>query len=295
VKTTTLLGLLFLLLCCTVKNGYGLPKFKINSSVAAAEKGHRFEILVVIETDEAIKEVSIAPIGPDGFPITARTTTGLSTSADGVVTIDSLSAGSSLTVPFTVQTPSQTGDWRPFGSSNLYSTRDAKIFSFNIAYKKTKDGQEILVRETESISIRYTTSLFLYLLAGVIGVFLGYVVKTITQSLREIDELTAPEIKSLRRLQHLARFIVVVRLPFLLTTIVIGFGVLLSMAQDKIPVNGWFQATALGIGLGILSDEKLITKLRGDGAAGGSSKAEDKKTQLNIKTKTRQHAPETED
>jgi len=41
-----------------------------------------------------------------------------------------------------------------------------------------------------------------------------------------------------------------------------GFGVLLSLAKDGLPTTSWHQAIALGIGIGILSDEQLITKIK---------------------------------
>ena len=54
----------------------------------------------------------------------------------------------------------------------------------------------------------------------------------------------------------------VARLPFLLTTLVIGFGVLLGIAQNGIPVGGAPAATALGIGIGVLGDDALIARVR---------------------------------
>ena len=41
-----------------------------------------------------------------------------------------------------------------------------------------------------------------------------------------------------------------------------GFGVLLSLAKDGHSTTSWHQAIALGIGIGILSDEQLITKIK---------------------------------
>ena len=56
--------------------------------------------------------------------------------------------------------------------------------------------------------------------------------------------------------------ILVARMPLLLTLLIVGFGILLSLAKDALPVTSWHQAIALGIGIGILSDEQLITKLK---------------------------------
>jgi hypothetical protein len=42
----------------------------------------------------------------------------------------------------------------------------------------------------------------------------------------------------------------------------IGFGALLVMAKETIPVNSWHQSIALGIGLAVLSDEQLLAKFK---------------------------------
>lgn len=260
--------------------GYASPKFRVSSMVADIEKGHSFEILMVIDTDEPLSEITIAPLAPDGFLLTAKPIPGVTLMPDPVtgpnVKIEGLSPGDSLTISFPGDAPSQWQDL--YKKKALYSTRDPKVFSFNITYKtKDKVGQEITRHQTESVSLRYTTSLFIYLLSGLIGVLLGFIVKTITQNTRDIARSMRDRKKFLGNAGELARYVVILRLPFLLTTLVIGFGVLLSMAQDKIPVNGWFQATALGIGLGILSDEKLITKLRGGGPSSEPTEPEKKK------------------
>jgi hypothetical protein len=56
--------------------------------------------------------------------------------------------------------------------------------------------------------------------------------------------------------------VLIARLPLLLTLLIVGFGVLLSLAKDGLPTTSWHQAIALGIGIGILSDEQLITKIK---------------------------------
>ncbi len=90
---------------------------------------------------------------------------------------------------------------------SLYSTREPKTFPINIFYKTKSDSGEMEGMYTEKISIRYTTSIGHYIVAGL-------------------------------------------------------FGVLLSLAKDGLPTTSWHQAIALGIGIGILSDEQLITKIK---------------------------------
>jgi hypothetical protein len=99
-------------------------------------------------------------------------------------------------------------------------------------------------------------------MAGLFGVLLGFVVKIATQYRQEIAEA----LKDCETISHkTGQFffqILITRLPLLLTLLIVGFGVLLSLAQDDLPVTSWHQAIALGIGIGILSDEQLITKIK---------------------------------
>ncbi|MCU1265424.1 MAG: hypothetical protein JWM21_1742 [Acidobacteria bacterium] len=276
---TTLFALL-VLLWLTPEPGYAAPKFKISSTATAIEKGHDFEILVTIDTDEQLSEIAIAPVPPRGFSIMAKSIPGVTPLLDypefPTLKIDSpLSPGDSLAIPFVVKVPTQLSDlWK---KDALYSTRDPKVFVFNFTYKlKGSDGHDYTHRQNGDVTLIYTTSMFLYLLSGVIGVLLGFIVKTITQNSVDVAYSLRDKKKFIESASQLTRYVVIGRLPFLLTTLVIGFGVLLSMAQDKIPINGWFQATALGIGLGIISDEKLISRFGGGQGSVVSAEEEEK-------------------
>lgn len=266
-----------LLACCALAAGLSFaadaraaPKFKLIASTASAEKGHVFEIYVAVETDETLESLTFAPLAPENFYVKPNSIPGLagvSRNPDDSVTVASLAKGSSITVPFKVVPPAQfrfpflRAGGKEEKEQSLDTTRDLKAFIFNISYVRQTESGPVLAHQTESISIRYTTSLLVYLLTGIAGVLLGFVVKTITQ---DKDLLAAPA-KGHKGFfgaaRSLLRHVFLTRLPLLLTALVIGFGVLLALAQEKIPANGWFHAVALGIGISILSDEKLITKL----------------------------------
>jgi hypothetical protein len=117
----------------------------------------------------------------------------------------------------------------------------------------------------ESISLRYTTTLGHYLIAGMLGVILGYFVKTVTQNREDITALLGRETALLGKVHRFLDYLFLTRMPLLLTLLVVGFGVLLSLAQDTLPVSSWHQALALGIGVGVLGDEQLITKIKSPG------------------------------
>ena len=115
---------------------------------------------------------------------------------------------------------------------------------------------------TEKISIRYTTSIGHYLAAGLFGVLLGFLVKIATQYKQEVTDSLKDSETTAQKTKILIFEVLIARFPLLITLIIIGFGVLLSLAKDGLPVTSWHQAIALGIGIGLLSDEQLITKLK---------------------------------
>ena len=115
------------------------------------------------------------------------------------------------------------------------------------------------------LTLPYTTSLGHYLAAGLFGIFLGFLVKVLTQERDEIYGTFAGAGGIGAKAFGLVNHLLLLRIPMLLTLMVIGFGALLALANDGIPVSSWSQSIALGLGLGILGDEKLITKIRPGG------------------------------
>ena len=93
------------------------------------------------------------------------------------------------------------------------------------------------------------------------GVLLGYLIKIATQYREEIGE-KAKTLQAGGKFKFLLLEVFLVRAPYLLTLIVLGFGTLLVLAKETLPVSSWHQAIALGIGIGLLGDEQLISKFK---------------------------------
>ena len=235
------------------------PRFGLAASTASVEKGHSFEILVRVDTDRPLDQLTIAPIAPLNFVVSPRGLPALASiraDSGGAVTVSGLRAGSAITLSFLVRPPSQfrIGVLSDTAQS-LDGTRDAKVFAFNFRYVVRDSVRADTAFQTASVSLRYTTSMAIYLIWGLIGVLIGFFIKTVSKRGSEASEKNGAG--SVLRLPIRLG----VGFPLALTTLAIGFGVLLSLAQDKIPANGWFHAIALGIGIGILSDEQVIAKL----------------------------------
>jgi hypothetical protein len=259
------------------------PSFEVTASTPTAEKGHNFTILVHVSVEEPLEQLTVTGIAPDGFCLEALKMPGVtevrslhpldeSTSSDapvrecaGLPNIVELGplGRSSFVVPFHVTPPDLSGLPRTGEKGSLYSTREQKEFAFDMIWTTKSGDEHVQGNAAATIKLRYTTTIGHYLGLGLLGVLLGFVVKTTTQE-REDFRTFLGQCETLRsKFLAIPQFLLVDRLPSLLTILVLGFGVLLTLAQDTLPISSWHQALALGIGLGIVGDEKLISRLRG--------------------------------
>lgn len=249
------------------RSGSAAPSIKVLSTTQSVEKGGVFQIRVEISTNESIKNISVVPIAPDGFLAEPMVTPGVNTDKnETAILIDHMDAGSAITVSFKTWPPGFTGKTRKGDKEAPYSTRgEPKNFIFNVFY--TDPTGKIEKSQTASINIRYTTSIGYYLLFGMLGIVIGHVVKIGTQNRSEITSAMAssdPNAVNRKRykIRTAAAYIFGSRLTSLITLLVVGFAALLGLSKDAIPVTGWHQAMALGIGLAILTDEQLLAKIK---------------------------------
>lgn len=267
-KRNSMLVSFFLItfLLCTVS--HAAPVIEVTASSDTLEKGHTVQMFVTIRTDENLHDVVVSVTEPEGFSVEAVQSPGQITgdAADdmrrGTVKLQHLAEGSSVTVTFRVWAPDLAGNPKFGEKQSLYSTRELKEFPVNVVYTMKEGAQERTLSHTEKVSLRYTTSIGHYIIAGLFGVFLGFIVKTATQYKSEIDESLRGVTALGARTKVFLYQIFLSRLPLLMTLMIVGFGVLLSLAKDGLPVTSWHQAIALGIGIGVLSDEQLITKIK---------------------------------
>ena len=63
-------------------------------------------------------------------------------------------------------------------------------------------------------------------------------------------------------LKTILKYIFSTRLTAFITILVIGFSSLLVLSRDSLPISTWDQAMALGIGLAVLTDEQLLSKIK---------------------------------
>lgn len=200
----------------------------LESSTAQIRKGEPFQILLRISSPATIEVVQISWTLPNGFDLAWK---------NAIELPRVFQNGSSFTATFEVTPPGS----KPFTAGS--DTREKKIFTFNVDY--IENGQR--KAEDARFSLDFSLNPLIYLLTGVVGLIFGGVLKTVASSRGQITAAVDST--------HLVQ---------VLTSVAIGFVALLVLARDKIPTKGWYDSFALGVSLAFLSDEQLLTKVRGN-------------------------------
>lgn len=250
------------------------PKFTITPTVTTAEKGKVFEILLRIETDERLDSMLVVPTAPENFCVRASPIAGLGglqAKSDGSAFIPSLAGGSVMTLQFRVAAPTE---WMSSGTScpmldgirpdsirprTRDNTRDTRQFVFNVRYRLHSDSLSHIWSDT--ITVKYTTSQMIFLVAGMLGVLLGYLVKSLTARKKEADTARTST-TWYGQFWQLLVYVFGTSIDKLLTSLVLGFGALLAVVKSGIPIGGAAAAVALGITLGVLADDALISRVK---------------------------------
>lgn len=227
-------------------NGFAhAQEFAVTSSSRSVEKGEDFTLHLRIQTDNnPIQRLEIKPELPRGF--TLKKDSPVPTTVE---------AGSAMILPFMIQAPTHLSDVE---NQRGVSTRDPKKFIFNISYAVAPTGPK---RRAIEFSLRYTTSIYLYLLWGFLGLMLAHVIKSLAKGRTEFQH-DGISVKAIRD------YVFSKNLLGLTTTAAIGFAVLVILAREIVPTQGWYDSFAMGVILGMLGDEDLLGKLRGAPGAG---------------------------
>jgi len=218
--------------------------FSVSASTTSVEKGEEFILYLRVRTDEVgLHRLTIRPELPLGFTLAQE--------RQPPEIPDPLEAGSSFVFSYRVRAPGYLEIGH--GQGRGISTRDPKNFIFNLSYRLGPNGPTR--HHAVDLTLRYTTSIYLYLVWGIVGLLLAHVIKSLAKHRGE----AAPAFPSL---SNIIDYVFVRNLVGLATTLAIGFAVLVILARDTIPIRGWYDSFALGAILGMLGDEDLLGKLK---------------------------------
>lgn len=269
------LGFIPALMLSLPERGWTQPDFKVTSTVTSAEKGKVFEILLRIATDKRLDALSVTPLAPENFCIRLAPMshlTGFHAGNDGSSTFTMLAEGSVVTLQYRVATPSQllsSGSSCPALDSARArtprlaphgSTRDTLKFVFNAEYHIA--GDSLWRVWSDVVEVRYAMSSTMFLSAGMIGVFVGYLVKTFTARKPEVDEARSAGQTWYGRFGRLLAYLFGTSIDKFLTSLILGFAALLAVAKSGIPIGGAVAAAAMGASLAVLADDALISKVK---------------------------------
>ena len=183
--------------------------------------------------------------------------------------IPSLAAGSRTELLFRIRAPGLDGKPKadPAGTpaidGNISTGQKKRILV--TASQVTASGRQVV---SSGVEIEYTTMMWLYLACGLLGVVLGHLAKVVGEDRKKLRDSavfdqTRASARAVTKFTYLLGWVYVERMPSFLTLLVIGFGGLLVLSADGIPAASWHQSIALGIGLAVVSDDKLLAKVTG--------------------------------
>ena len=221
-------------------------EFSISSSEKSIEKGERFRLFLNVKTDDvAIHNLNIEEQPPIGFTFDKKKL---------IPEIPkTISPGSQFLFTYIVTAPEHLPAIFKQDKKTI-STREPKHFIFNISYNQGQ-GKE-LKRRAIKYELRYTTSIYYYIFWSIIGLLLAHIIKSLAKKKSEQQsEGTGFKL--------IVGYIFSKNLVALMTTLFIGFAVIIVLARDMVPTRGWYDTIALGIVLGMLGDENLLAKLKG--------------------------------
>jgi hypothetical protein len=136
---------------------------------------------------------------------------------------------------------------------------------FNIAYREGTDPGAQTMRQSLSLPFEVVQSRTEYILWSLSGVLIGAVIKLLgrpnsdpaagSPPARADAPVRAqvPERRFLRVTRH--------RWMSVLTTLLVGFVVIMGLSKDKLPTKAYYDSIALGAAIGVLSDDKLLSRL----------------------------------
>jgi len=234
-------------LSASVASASAAPTVSASTSTTQARKGQPFHVYLEIATDEAIEKLEIVWTAPTGFSVEHVN----KNAPDPLV--GSFISDLLVTPPGFSWSPNAPGS----------DTREQKTLTFDVAYTAMLNGRATRIHRATKVSFPYSLGPGPYLLTGMLGLLLGNIIKTLTTHKRDFAEmLNAQSSSTFGVLQAIGDLVFRREVVGLMTSLAIGFIVLLVLARDEIPTRGWYDSLALGVSLAILADDQLLTKLK---------------------------------
>lgn len=208
--------------------------------------GAPFTIDLTITPPEAIKDLEVEPVGPNGFQITQTL------SLPKKPTPSVLGPGGSYTAVYEITPPRK-----------VHATTERYSIIFNVSYRHSSASEnEPLMWQSLAIPFTVTFSREAFYFWGITGLFVGWFIKALgTFSAVVLSPTTTPP-QEIRGLRVLLAFLSRREITSVLTSLAMGFLALLLLSRNQLPTGAIHDTLALGIGLGFLSDDQLLNRIK---------------------------------
>jgi hypothetical protein len=165
---------------------------------------------------------------------------------------ESLGAGSSYTVVYEIKAP-------PSGHA---ATENYRIV-FNVRYRhaNASSGEPQMWQSVE-VPFTVTFSRGKFYFWAIAGLFVGWFIKALGSFSGVVLSPTATPVEVRRGVRILLALMSRREITSALTSLAVGFLALLLLSRHELPTGAIHDSLALGIGLGFLSDDQLLNRIK---------------------------------
>jgi len=201
-----------------------------------------FTIDLTITPPEAVGALEVVATSPSGFQI----------SAPKNPMPNALGAGSSYTAVYEITPPRE-----------AHATTEHYRVVFNVKYRHaTPSLGETDMWQSVEVPFNVTFSRDKFYFWGMAGLILGWSIKALSIYSGSESPASTTEAKA-RGFQALVAFLSRREVTSALTSLATGFLALLLLSRTELPTGAIHDTLALGIGLGFLSDDQLLNRIKG--------------------------------
>jgi hypothetical protein len=231
-----------------------LPLLVLTSTMTAAQMmtakpsrnqlyvGAPFMIDLTITPPEAVADLDVEAAGPPGFQIAPPKKSMPSR----------LGAGSSYTAVYEITAP-----------PSAHATTENYRIVFNVRYRhaNASSGEPQMWQSVE-VPFTVTLSRWKFYFWAIAGLFVGWLIKALGSLSGVLPFSTAKPVEVRRGVRILLSFLSRREITSALTSLAVGFLALLLLSRHELPTGAIHDSLALGIGLGFLSDDQLLNRIK---------------------------------
>jgi hypothetical protein len=208
--------------------------------------GAAFAVDLTITPPEAVKDLTVEASGPLCFQISPLKNQ----------VPNRLGSGSSYTAVYEIVPPSAG-----------HATTEQYTIVFNVSYRHdAASSSEPKIWQSVGVPFTMTFSRAKFYFWAITGLFVGWLIKALSSFSGVLISRTATAAEERRGVRIILAFLSRREITSALTSLAVGFLALLLLSRRELPTGAVHDTLALGIGLGFLSDDQLLNRIKVVGA-----------------------------